>query len=99
MSAFTEIEETEQLIQTATFPGVKGMLQAHLLKLKKAEEAAQKAAAAPAPASATSVSSTPRPVVVPGATYVPIESFSWDQGEYNSANISIFVDLEGKYTI
>eukprot|EP01031_Cornospumella_fuschlensis_P033836 gene33836-40939_t len=95
MSAFTEIEETEHLIQTATFPGVKAALQAHLFKLKKAEEITQKGPAISAPAPSAPLQSSSRPAVVPGATFVPIESFSWDQGEYNSANISIFVDLEG----
>ena len=28
-------------------------------------------------------------------TYIPIETFSWDQGEYGSQTLSIFVDLPG----
>ena len=43
----TEIEETESFLSTATFPGVKQVLQNHLNKLRKDEEiAAAKAAKA-----------------------------------------------------
>ena len=27
-------------------------------------------------------------------SYIPIESYSWDQGEYNTPTVSIFIDLE-----
>lgn len=33
--------------------------------------------------------------IVPGLLYIPIENYAWDQGEYNSPTVSIFVELEG----
>jgi calcyclin binding protein len=30
-----------------------------------------------------------------GSAYVPIESFAWDQGGYNSAIVTVYIDLEG----
>ena len=54
----TEIEETESLLSTAIFPGVKQVLQNHLNKLRKDEEnkiiAAAKAKAAVAELEAAS---------------------------------------------
>lgn len=35
----SEIEEAENLLATAVFPGVKGVLQNYILKLRKEEEA------------------------------------------------------------
>lgn len=35
------------------------------------------------------------PAKGPSLTYIPIENFSWDQGEYGSNTVSIFVDLTG----
>ena len=31
----------------------------------------------------------------PSTNFIPIESFSWDQGEYGTPTVSIFVDLPG----
>lgn len=31
----------------------------------------------------------------PSITYIPVEDFSWDQGEYGSNTVSVFVDLPG----
>ena len=96
MALEQEIAETEQLLSTATFEGVKAVLNAHLNKLKRqqaaeaqAKEAALKPPAPPVPSS----SSSAKPVVV--GTFIPIESYAWDQGSYGSASISIFVDLDG----
>lgn len=47
------------------------------------------AAAAPARASI----SLSRPIA--GKDFVPVETFSWDQGEYNSPTITIYVDIDG----
>lgn len=112
----TEIEETEALLQSATFAGVKAVLQRHLDSLKaataKPEAAAVAAAAPPAPVDQSSESARlhapPMPDVTPpprstsfrhvavSNTYIPIDSFSWDQGQYNSPTVTVFVDLDGK---
>jgi calcyclin binding protein len=98
MSGFSsEIAEVEHLLSIATHAGVQAVLTAHKSKLQKAEadqqkrEAAQAAAAqappstsVPAPASSTSK-----------ILYTPIEDYAWDQGEYNSPTVSIFIDLDG----
>lgn len=34
-----------------------------------------------------------------GGAYVPIETYSWDQGEYNSPLITIYIELEGVGTV
>ena len=71
------------------------------------EGVAPSAAAAVAPA----VLSPPKPPTIPTATagtttftnttnntslyYIPIDGFSWDQGDYNSKIVSIYIDLHG----
>ena len=50
----TEIEETESLLSTATYPGVKLVLQNHLNKLRKEEDNKALAAAKAAKAAAES---------------------------------------------
>jgi calcyclin binding protein len=106
MSSSDEIAETERLLAAATFPGVKAALSAHLQKLKSASEkkevprvsassspAAVEAAAPPRPPA----SFTSRPAGAGGATnsYVSITDIAWDQGEYNTSNLNIYVDLPG----
>mmetsp|Transcript_26138 Transcript_26138/g.36022 ORF Transcript_26138/g.36022 Transcript_26138/m.36022 type:complete len:235 (-) Transcript_26138:66-770(-) len=96
----TEIEETEKLLSTAVFPGVKGILQGHLNKLRKDEEkkAAAEAKAATAAKLAEENVSKPapsapvKPVVV--GNFVPIEDFAWDQGSYNSPIVTVYVELD-----
>mmetsp|Transcript_47847 Transcript_47847/g.97815 ORF Transcript_47847/g.97815 Transcript_47847/m.97815 type:complete len:239 (+) Transcript_47847:50-766(+) len=103
MSEFVgEIAEVESFLASATFSGVKTVLQAHLQKLKRAEadrlkrEAAKEAEARnPTPALESAGLSVERKPVASSGKFVPIEDFAWDQGEYNSSTISIFVDLEG----
>jgi hypothetical protein len=105
----SEIAETETLLASATYPGVKATLLSHLNKLRQADALA---AAPKAPVESVesipttpqvfspkvASSSQPRPPLLSGATYIPIESFSWDQGAYNSPTVTIFVDLEGNWT-
>lgn len=97
----SEIEEVESLISTATFPGVKQCLAAYLDKLRKAEErAASKAAADAAAATMESVpvishSSTSSVPKIPSVgTWTIVEDFAWEQGAYNTPNITIYVDIE-----
>ena len=107
MSNFqTEIEETEHLLSIATFAGVKTLLESHLTKLKKAEAAREaQAAAAAAKAAEAASTSTSEPAkkvakVVPSSgTYIPIESFAWDQGQYGTPLVTIFVDLDDVGTV
>lgn len=90
-----EIQETQNLLAVATFPGVKAALQAHLEKLQKI----QVPPPAPPMPDVTPAPSPPESAKhhhsLSGVTYIPIDSFSWDQGGYNSPIVSIFVDLEG----
>lgn len=48
---------------------------------------------APAVAEATTAAPTKATVVASG-TYVPIESFYWDQGQYNSPTVSVYLEVE-----
>lgn len=92
----SEITEVENLLAVATFDGVKGALNAHLAKLKRSE--ADLAAKKEREATAQTLDvadKKPVPVVVSKTAYIPIEDFAWDQGEYGSQTISIFVDLDG----
>lgn len=106
MSAFqTEIEETEHFLSIATFPGVRTVLESHLNKLKKAEAAKQAGAAATAARSEAATASPVEPAkkvakVVPSSgTYVPVESFAWDQGQYGTPTVTIFVDIDDVGTV
>jgi len=97
-----EIAETERFIAEATFPGVKSTLEQHLSKLKKQRTVAEVANNPPPIAPSTSIPSTQiAPVVpqLPELSYVPIESFAWDQGSYNSPTVTIFVDLDNVGTV
>ena len=102
MSAFaSEIVEVESLLAQATFDGVKSVLQSHLAKLKKSEAERVSKEAAKAQSANTEVAETAETkpaarAIAPSKTaYIPIEDFAWDQGEYGSQTISIFVDLDG----
>lgn len=96
-----EIGETESLLKLATYEGVRKLLSDHLvnLKSKKSEsesDVSMEIAEEVVPSKLTSVAppNPPRPPAASaGAKYVPIEDIAWDQGEYNSANITIYVDL------
>jgi hypothetical protein len=98
MASFSnEIAEVDHLLSVATFEGVKAVLTAHRNKLHKAEldrqtREANQAAAAQAPQATNAFANIP---VVSKAQYIPIEDYAWDQGEYNSPTVSIFIDLEG----
>ena len=96
----TEIEETRKLIETATFPSVKGALEKHLKHLEQIEQQKQAKKDAPsstAPVSASTSSSeetVAKKVNVPTitGTFVPIEDFYWDQ---DGPIISVYIELSG----
>lgn len=98
-----EIAEVEKLLSSATFPGVKIVLQNHLQKLKTAQENTEKAKVAAANvekvSDSNSKSNSSPATVVTGAKYIPIEDYAWDQGEYGSSTVSIFVELPGVGTV
>ena len=100
MSDFlNEIIEVERLLDLATFNGVKAVLQAHLAKLRKSETDRVAREAKAAAVAAESSDTVDKKVVVKNANsklaFIPIEDFAWDQGEYGSQTLSIFIDLEG----
>lgn len=102
MSSFaSEIVEVESLLTQATFEGVKSVLQSHLVKLKKAEaervskEAVKAQNASAETANVAETKPTVRAAIPSKTAYIPIEDFAWDQGEYGSQTISIFIDLDG----
>jgi len=37
----------------------------------------------------------PLPSLSTGSLYIPIQSFAWDQGDYNSPTVTIYVELPG----
>ena len=105
----SEIEEVETFIAAATYPGVRNVLQEYLSTLtKKAKLEAVEEVKAPAPV-LESVQVTPpvppKPTAAASAaslapllnlTYIPIESFSWDQGSgYSSPTVTVYVDIPG----
>lgn len=97
-TVLSEIAEVENLLTLATFDGVKAALNAHLSKLKRveAELTSKKEAAAKTVDSTEASDKKPvRAAAVSKTAYIPIEDFAWDQGEYGSQTISIFIDLEG----
>lgn len=92
----SEIAETESFLATATFSGIKASLEQHLAKLKRQLAAAEASNNPPPVAPSSSIPSSKLAATVsrlPELSYVPIESFAWDQGSYNSPTVSIFVDL------
>ena len=95
----SEIAETEELLSKATFPGIKTALTIHLNKLRKIEESEKAAVAKSISSSAIQTQSETKPKFSPNAVFVPIESFAWDQGEYNSPTVSIFIDLDNVGTV
>lgn len=52
-------------------------------------------AVTPPPAPAAAAPPKRAPAAPAGAQYIPIESMAWDQGEYNSAHVTVYVDLPG----
>ena len=96
-----EVAEAENLLNIATYPGLKSVVQSHLFKLKKqleqqlptkANEDSNVIEDKNIESSVPSSSSVPRPIVV--GNYIPIENYAWDQGSYNSATVTVYAELE-----
>eukprot|EP01038_Epipyxis_sp_PR26KG_P003987 gene3987-5711_t len=98
-SILEEIKEVESILSIATFPGLKGVISTYLTKLNgqlKSIQEKEKAAAIKETTPAVTASSSSITVSSSSTslTYIPIEDFAWDQGEYNSPIVSIFIDLD-----
>lgn len=110
----TELAEAEHLLSLATFSGLQKTLRGYIATLKEKEEVASNAAvseqndptnvtppppAVEAPVVKASVTSTPAVVPQIGAHYTSLESFAWDQGEYNSDKVTVYIDCDGVGTV
>lgn len=62
---------------------------------KEPAVATTKSDPAPKKESSSSPTTTKAPVTLPTARYIPINSFAFDSGSYNSPLVSIYVSLEG----
>jgi calcyclin binding protein len=97
----SELEECERLLAQATYPAVRKLLEQHIQTLKvhvvppkpPASSDAQQVAGSSSGAISSQAPQTRKPTA--GMAYIPIENFAWDQGEYNSPLVSIFIDLPG----
>lgn len=107
-----EVAEAQQLLETATFDGIKAILQGHVARLERQIHHAEN------PEGTRSIPSTAPSSLVPtptssaklhnshshsgkplGLTFTSIESFAWDQGPYNTPTVSVFVDLDDVGTV
>jgi calcyclin binding protein len=101
-----EIAEVERLLSSVTFISTKLLLEEHLVKLKKAAKLLDNLENnEPVSAPLTSITHLPvpgpepnivkKPVVIPTTgNFINIADFAWDQGEYNTPTVSVFIDLE-----
>lgn len=99
-----ELQEIDRLLTSATFPGIKKALQSY-----RATVVASLPPPAPLPSkddgvktespapTANSTSSSSRATNVHSSSgFIPIDSFSWDQGSgYSSPTVTVYCDLEG----
>lgn len=94
----SEIAEVKKLIRLSTFDGVKNVLKSYLSKLE--------AALPPTPPPSTSIDNDKKDIKVTSPTvdtispssstnitFLPISDFAWDQGEYGSAFVTIYIDF------
>jgi hypothetical protein len=111
----SEILEVESLINIATFPAVKSILQSYLndliIKKEKLENEKQenesKKTLNEEVAKTTIVKEEIKvieavqikKIATKPFSYIPIESFAWDQGSYNSQSVTVFVDLDDVGTV
>ena len=79
-----EIAEIDRFLEQATFQSVKNALSSLKRRLQPP----------PAPV-VTAAPSVPVNASGSGDTYISIDNFAWDQGEYNSPTVTIYVDLPG----
>lgn len=104
MAAETEVEQIDHLISIATFDGIIDSLKEYKKKIEKKTQKddnepiidkIEKVEDTHVKKESPNVTSIPAVVPDLGLTYVPIENFAWDQGEYNSPVLTIYVDLPG----
>ncbi len=101
----TELEQVQRFIQQSqSFPGLRQTLERYAETLAPVSVVIEPpgppvaaAVIAPSNTAPTAARSAPRTVATKG--FIPIESFSWDQGEYNSPTVTVYVDLEGVGTV
>lgn len=103
-----EIAEATQLLESATFDGIKAILQGHIARLERQIHHAENpegtrsipptapSSLAATPTTSAKVNNHGKPV---GLTYISIESFAWEQGQYNTPTVSVFVDLDDVGTV
>jgi len=94
--ATAELQEVDELLKSATFPRVKEALKS--LRTKLASEIPKPVTATTTASSTTTPPTAPsRPAVPsgPSASFVSINDFAWDQGDYNSGTVTVYVDLDG----
>jgi len=107
--AEADLQELELLLEQAKRPKSKAMIQAEIVRIKAslpadgAQTAASAEQAQPAPQPAPEAQSKPvllsraAPAAADsGMQYQPIDKFAWDQGEYNTPWLTIYVSgLDG----
>eukprot|EP00658_Telonema_sp_P-2_P083746 TRINITY_DN9149_c0_g1_i10.p1 TRINITY_DN9149_c0_g1~~TRINITY_DN9149_c0_g1_i10.p1 ORF type:complete len:243 (-),score=68.35 TRINITY_DN9149_c0_g1_i10:259-987(-) len=96
-----DLGEVEHLLTLATRPQIRKFLQAEIDRLMAAQASAENAANESAPAESAPAESAPaKPVLVARAPtaatansthYIPIDKFAWDQGEYNTPWLTIYL--------
>ncbi len=99
----SEREQTLRFLSQASFPGLKSVLERYANSLAPKQDAVP-----PAPAAVTPpVPPAAKPAAAPVTSslllgqkqYIPVEDFSWDQGDYNSSTVTVYVDLPGVGTV
>jgi calcyclin binding protein len=95
-----QLEEAREMLLKAKFSRMKAVLTAHIRELEKEQTDSSTVAmdVEPPVAPVSSMETkkpTPKPSVASGAKFVPIEDIAWDQGEYGSQFLTIYVDLPG----
>lgn len=107
----SELDQVESFISQTTFEGLKKVLLKYAEELKELQVTHDHANSdKPSPvvtesAEPVPIKTLPDPIktdsnptikpFVPNLEYNAIESFAWDQGEYNSPTVSIYIELPG----
>ena len=95
-----ELEEAREILLKVKFPRIKALLAAHVEALEKESTDSSTPAMDVEPSVAPEQPAvikkpTPKPSLASGAKFVPSEDIAWDQGEYGSPALTIYVDLPG----
>ena len=104
-TGLTEEQELQQFISQSRYPQTKEVLLQRLSALRSETTPMEveqmrpiQVEEKPQTAKESQESSTTPKVPSPPSTrltYVPIDSFSWEQGEYNSPTVTVYVDIPG----